>query len=530
MRDFHTPGRSAVMSTRGMAATSHPSASLTAINILQAGGNAMDAAIGACAVQCVVEPGSTGIGGDCFALFAAAGTDRLIAFNGSGRAPSGASAQRLRDLGLTEIPRQSPHSVTIPGAVDAWAQLSKRHGRMSLREVLQPAIHFAEHGYAVTARVHADWSDQQPLLARDAAARQVFLPDGTVPPEGTIHRQPALAQTLKLIADHGPDAFYSGVVAADIVGYLQGLGGLHTLGDFTAVSGEYVTPISAKFRGYDVYECPPNNHAIVALIMLNILAGLPHDAPPTSAERLHLEIEAARQAYALRDALIGDPAHSPMPVPWLLSEELAGSLRARIDPARASDIEPAYPTYPHTDTVYISVVDKDRNAVSFINSLFNPYGSGLLAPGSGVLLQNRGQGFSLTAGHPNELAPGKRPLHTIMPGMLMRDGRVQMSFGVMGGHYQPMGQVHLLTKVLDYQFDLQSAVDLPRLFPLPGTRTVEVEHGIPAATIAGLRDRGYDIVPAERPIGGAQAIWIDWDTGVLTGASDPRKDGCALGY
>jgi gamma-glutamyltranspeptidase/glutathione hydrolase len=516
------------MSTRGMAATSHPAATLAALDVLQSGGNAMDAAVAACAVQCVVEPGSTGIGGDCFVLYAPRGGD-IVAFNGSGRAPAAATGARLRSEGLTEIGRQSPHAVTVPGAVDAWSQLLRDHGTRDLGALLQPAIAYARDGYAVAPRVHQEWTDQAPLLAKDANARAVFLTDGKPPAVGTVHRQPALAATLEILAEKGRDGFYSGAVAEDIVTYLRSLGGLHTLEDFAAARGEYVTPIKTRFRDYEVYECPPNGQGIVALIILNILSGLPHDADPLSAERLHLEIEATRLAYALRDAYLADPAKTRVDVDWLLSDRMAADLRGRIRDTATVPVTPI-DMAEHPDTVYLTVVDRDRNAVSFINSLFHQYGSGRLAPTSGVLLHNRGMSFSLKPGHPNEIAPGKRPMHTIIPGMLVRDGRVQMPFGVMGGHYQAMGHAHFLTKVIDYGLDLQNAMDLPRLFPLPGTNTVEVERRIPAETVEGLRRRGFEIVRAEKPIGGSQAIWIDWENGTLIGGSDPRKDGCALGY
>jgi gamma-glutamyltranspeptidase/glutathione hydrolase len=530
MRDFEAPGRSRAMSTRGMAATSHPAATLAAIDVLQDGGNAMDAAVAACAVQCVVEPGSTGIGGDCFVLYARAGGADIVAFNGSGRAPVAVTGERLRSVGLTTIDRQSPHAITVPGAVDAWTQLLRDYGTRDLGTLLQPAIAYARDGYAVAPRVHSEWTDQASVLARDPNTRTVFLPGGEVPAVGTIHRQPALAATLELLAREGRDGFYSGAVAEDIVAYLRGLGGLHTLDDFAAAKGEYVQSIKTRFRDYDVYECPPNGQGIIALMILNILSGLPHDADPLSAERLHLEIEATRLAYAARDAYLADPLHAKVDQDWLLSEELAGQLRSRIDCGSATVPIPHIAQAEHTDTVYITVVDRDRNAVSFINSLFNQYGSGRVAPKSGVLLHNRGMSFSLEAGHPNEIAPRKRPMHTIIPGMLVRDGRVQMPFGVMGGHYQAMGHAHFLSKVIDYGLDLQSAMDLPRLFPLPGTATIEVESRIPAETVDGLRQRGFEIVPAHRPIGGSQAIWIDWEHGTLIGGSDPRKDGCALGY
>jgi gamma-glutamyltranspeptidase/glutathione hydrolase len=530
MRDFEAAGRSVATSTRGMAATSHPASTLAAIDVLQSGGNAMDAAVAACAVQCVVEPGSTGIGGDCFALYAPGGGDGIVAFNGSGRAPAAASGARLRAAGMTAIDRHSPHAVTVPGAVDAWSQLLHDYGTRDLGTLLRPAIAYARDGYAVAPRVQSEWVDQAPILGRTENARAVFLPGGKPPAAGAVHRQPALAATLETIAELGRDGFYSGAVAEDVVAYLRSLGGLHTLDDFAAAKGAYVSPIKTRFRDYDVYECPPNGQGVIALIILNILSGLPYDAAPLSAERLHLEIEATRLAYAVRDAHLADPAQAEIDVDWLLSEELAADLRACIDPAKAcvpiSQVAPP----PHTDTVYITVVDRDRNAVSFINSLFNQFGGGLVAPQSGVLLHNRGMSFSLQAGHPNEIAGNKRPMHTIIPGMLVRDGRVRMPFGVMGGHYQAMGHAHFLSKVIDYGFDVQSAMDLPRLFPLPGTDTVEAESRIPGDTIEGLLRRGFKIVRPEKPIGGSQAIWIDWENGTLIGGSDPRKDGCALGY
>ncbi len=517
------------MSTRGMAATSHPAATLAALDVLQSGGNAMDAAVAAVAVQCVVEPGSTGIGGDCFVLYAPKGGSEIIAFNGSGRAPAAATAERLRAEGLTEIDRQSPHAVTVPGAVDAWSQLLRDHGTRDLGSLLQAAIAYARDGYAVTPRVHLEWTDQAQMLTRDPNARAVFLPDGRAPAIGTMHRQPALAATLEILAAKGRDGFYSGAVAEDIVTYLRGLGGLHTLDDFAAAKGEYVTPIKTRFRDYEVYECPPNGQGIIALIILNILAGLPHDADPLSAERLHLEIEATRLAYTLRETYLADPTKTDVDVDWLLSETLAAELRSRIGDKATVPIAPI-DMPEHKDTVYLTVVDRDRNAVSFINSLFNQFGSGRVAPKSGVLLQNRGMSFSLKPGHPNTIAPRKRPMHTIIPGMVMREGRVEMPFGVMGGHYQAMGHAHVLSKVIDYGLDLQTAMDLPRLFPLPGTNIVEVESRIPAETVEGLRRRGFEIVRAEKSIGGSQAIWIDWENGTLIGGSDPRKDGCALGY
>ena len=528
MRDFQKPGRSAVVTREAMAATSHPSSTLAAIQMLDAGGTALDAAIAACAVQCVVEPGSTGIGGDCFALLA--GEDgKVHAFNGSGRAPAALTAAHLRAQGLTQIPRQSPHAVTVPGAVDAWTRLHARHGRLPFAELLAPAIRLARNGYAVAERVHFDWSREASLLAGDANAARVFLPGGRAPAVGEVHVQPELADTLEIIAREGRDGFYRGSVAQDMVACLNGLGGLHTLEDFAEAAGEEVEPIRASFRGHEVYECPPNGQGIIALMILNILSRFPAEGDPLSADRLHVEIEATRLAYAARDRFLADPAQADIPVSYLLSESLADELAGRIDLDRAIGAMPAFDSGEHRDTVYICVVDKNRNCASFINSIFHPYGAGLLAPRSGVLFHNRGQSFVLTEGHPNELAPRKRPMHTIIPGMVLKDGRPLMPFGVMGGHYQAMGHAHFVSKVLDFGLGLQQAIDLPRLFPIPGTSSVEAEDGFAPATIAELRRRGFDLVPSGRPIGGAQAIRIDHAAGTLTGASDPRKDGCALG-
>jgi gamma-glutamyltranspeptidase/glutathione hydrolase len=530
MRDFEAPGRSMAMAKNAMVATSHTSASLAAIEVLRAGGNAMDAAVAACAVQCVVEPGSTGIGGDCFALYAKGGrSDGIVAFDGAGWSPAAASVQAMRDKGLTEIERHSPHAVTVPGAIDAWATLLKDHGRMSLAEVLQPAIQLADEGYAVTPRAARDWATQLPLLQADKNAARVMLSNGQAPAAGSVHQQRELAATLKAIARDGRDAFYRGPIAEEMVACLRGAGGFHTEADFAEYRGRYVTPIKNAFRGHDIHECPPSGQGVIALLILNILSGFEASGDPSGVERLYLEIEATRLAYAVRDAVLADPSQSEVDVARLLSPEFAAELRARIDPKQANkDLLP--PNFPeHRDTVYLTVVDKDRNCVSFINSLFALFGSGLMTPTTGVMFHNRGQSFSMQEGHPNALAPRKRPMHTIIPGMASRDGKVVMTFGVMGGHYQAMGHAHFLSKVLDYGMDMQSASDLPRVFPLPGKMVIEAEHTVPAATLEELARRGFSFTPKTRPIGGAQAIWIDWEQGVLHGASDHRKDGCALG-
>lgn len=530
MRDFQKTTRSVAVSTKAMAATSHPYATLTAVNILQAGGNAMDAAIAACAVQCVVEPGSTGIGGDCFALYAPKGGDNVLAYNGSGRTPAALTVDWFQQRGLTEVPRQSPSSVTIPGAIDAWTRLHSDHGRLPFADILLPSIRYAEEGYAITPRVHRDWVKEEKLLSADKAASDIFLPGGHAPRIGEIHRQPRLAATLRLIAKEGRDGFYKGLVASDIVDHLRSLGGLHSLEDFASAQGEYVTPVTTTFCGHTIHECPPNGQGIIALLILNILSHFDGQYENASPDRLHLEIEATRLAYAARDAWLADPDKADVPVEEMLSHGFAAQLAGSINLRQARTDLPNFEMPPHRDTVYISVVDEERNAVSFINSIFDCFGSGIVAPNSGVVLHNRGQSFSLEPGHPNVVAPGKRPLHTIIPGMVTSNGRTDMSFGVMGGYYQAMGHAHLISKILEYDLDMQDAIDMPRLVPLDGKiPRVEAEHTLPADTVAELARRGFELIPSNDPIGGAQIIRIDWENGTLIGASESRKDGMALG-
>jgi gamma-glutamyltranspeptidase/glutathione hydrolase len=529
MRDFELPGRSLAVGRTAMAATSQPLATLAAIDILRSGGNAIDAAVAACAVQCVVEAGSTGIGGDCFALLSIGGTDDILAYNGSGRAPAAATIEHLRSLGVTSLERSSPHSITVPGAVDAWTRLVADHGRMTMAQILAPAIKLARDGYVLPPRTAHDLAAQTETVLADPTCSSTFLIDGKAPASRTVHYQKALADTLEAIGREGRDAFYRGPIARDMVDYLNSIGGLHTLEDFETAAGEYVTPIKTTFRGHEIHECPPNGQGIIALMILNILSHFPGKGDPLAPERLHIEVEASRLAYAARSRFLADPAKANVPVDYLLSDALAKELAGMIDPDRAITDMPAFDETPHRDTIYLCIVDGDRNVVSFINSIFFPYGSGRMDPKHGVLFQNRGMGFSLDPGHPNALAPGKRPLHTIIPGMVTKDGKAVMPFGVMGGQYQAMGHAHFLSKVFDYGLDPQTAIDLPRLFPLPGTAKVEMEHRLRKTVGPDFERRGFTVEEPESAIGGAQAIWIDWETGVLSGGSDPRKDGMALG-
>lgn len=535
MRNLEAPGRSPVRSPSGMVASSHPLASQAGIDILKAGGNALDAAIAVCAVQCVVEPQSTGIGGDCFCLYApggrANGSSGIVAYNGSGQTPAAATYDWYQSQGITEIERQSPHSVTVPGAINAWHQLNADHGALPLAEVLAPAIAYARDGYPIHSRVAVDIKKQTELLKNDVNAAAVFLVDGNTPAEGTMHKQPALAATLEAIAVNGRDAFYRGAIAEDMVSYLQKLGGLHTLDDFASVSGEYVEPISTQFRDMVVYQVPPNGQGIIALQLLNIVGEFDlQDHTLLDSRRLHLEIEAGRLAYQDRNLFVADQRHAEVPVDWLLSAEHAAEMRAAINPDKALAELPSFNSPLQRSTVTISVVDKDRNACSFINSLFHGFGSVQMAPNCGVMFHNRGQSFNLQAGHANCIGPGKRPMHTIIPGMVARGDRVVMPYGVMGGHYQSYGHMQFLTRMVDFGADIQEAQDLPRIFPVPEDNSVEYESTLPESIVSELRALGHNMVPAEAPIGGSQAIWIDWDEGVLTGGSDPRKDGCAIGY
>lgn len=531
MRNLQLAGRSPVRSLQAMAATSHPLSTAAALEILRAGGNAMDAAIAACAVQCVVEPQSTGIGGDCFAIVSPAGeASRTVAYNGSGRAPMAATPAWFQSQGITTLERTSPHGVTVPGAVEAWSRLHADHGRLPFGEILAPAIHYARAGYPVHDRVAFDWAEETALLAAHPASAALYLPEGRAPHPGEVHRQPALGDTLERIAREGAEAFYQGPVAEEIVAVLRERGGLHTVEDFAATQGDYVTPISTDYRGYRVMELPPNGQGLAALQLLNIQSGWDLAAlDPLGVERLHLHLEATRLVYADRARYYADPDHADVPVAALGSAARAEQLRRLISRERRLEPLPSPSLPEHKDTVYLCVVDKDRNAVSFINSVYHSFGSGILAPQSGVVLHNRGCSFRLDPSHPNCIGPGKRPFHTIIPAMLFQGERAVMPFGVMGGDYQASGHAYVLANLLDYGMDIQEALDLPRVFALPDG-PVQVESGVPAGVAQQLAQLGHQVEIPARPLGGAQGIWIDWERGVLSGGSEPRKDGCALGY
>ncbi len=514
------------MAANGMAATSQPMATLAALDVLRSGGNAADAAIAAVAMQCVVEPESTGIGGDCFILYSRQGA-LPVALNGSGRAPAKATVDWYVERGIGEIGVQTPHAVTIPGAIDAWCTFNREHGTRSLAELLEPAARAAEEGYVVTPRVAADWHRAREKL-RDPVTAGLFLPGGRPPNAGDKMRNAPLAATLRRIGREGREAFYDGAVMREIVARLKSLGGLHEEEDFAAQRSNWVEPIHASYRGYEVYECPPNGQGMAALMILRTLAGYALDGDAFGeADRLHLLAEASKAAYWVRDNFICDPEHVPVDVADFLSEARAERVRRTIRLDRAM-LRERWAEIEHKDTVYLCIVDRDGNACSFINSLFSAFGTGILAPESGVLLHNRGTGFRTIPGHPNAIAPRKRPLHTIIPGMLVKEGRAVMPFGVMGGHYQAVGHAHFIHRLLDRGMDPQQAAEQPRILPLNGV--LQVERANPEPVVAELAHRGHEIVTLEVPLGGCQAIWIDHERGVLIGGSEPRKDGLALGY
>jgi gamma-glutamyltranspeptidase/glutathione hydrolase len=528
MRNFHLAGRSTVHGQNAMVATSHPLAALTAVEVLKAGGTAADAAVAASAILAVIEPQSTGIGGDCFALVQPKGEGKIVAYNGSGRAPKAATAEWYIEHKMHAIPVTGAHSVTVPGAIDAWATILRDHGKLGLDTLLQGAIKAAEEGYVVAPRIAFDWNNGLAKLRGGTNTLRYLLPHGEPPVAGDVIRQPELGQTLRTIATQGRDGFYRGSVAEDMVETLRGVGGLHTLEDFAAHTTETTTPIGTSYKGHDVWQCPPNGPGITMLVMLNILSNFDLTKyPPLSIERFHLEAEAARIAYLMREQDIGDPAYVDIDIQRILSKEFAADYAKKIRMDALIELPKVSPPI-NPSTVYITVVDKDRNVCSFINSIAHSFGSAVVSNKTGVLLQNRGAGFRVQPGHPNCIAPGKRPLHTIIPSLATKDSRAVMSFGVMGGQYQPVGQTHVLTNILDYGCDVQEAIDMPRGLHYEGV--YQLEDGIPPSIVEGLKKIGHHTTSLVGPLGGGQAIWIDWDRGALIGGSDPRKDGCALGY
>lgn len=530
-RSFHSR-RSVVMADRGMVATSQPLAAQAGLRVLQEGGNAVDAAVATAAVLNVVEPMSTGIGGDAFALVYLAREGQVRALNASGRAPAAATREQLVALCEGRLPEIGALTVTVPGTVDGWATLLEEHGTCSLADLLAPAIHYAEQGFPVSEIIAQGWAQSSDKLRRDPGAAATYLIDGRAPRRGQVFRQPDLGRTLREIAAGGREAFYRGPLAERMAAYVQEKGGLLTADDLAGHTSTWETPIEVEYRGHRLLECPPNGQGLIALQALGILAG--YDLPSLRwgfDDTLHLQIEALKLAFADCRRYVADPAHVPVPVEGLLSSSYLAGRRELIDLRQAGAGYPPGLPGAHADTVYLTVVDAQRNAVSFINSLYHGFGSGLTAPGTGVMLQNRGALFCLDPDHPNCAAPGKRPYHTIIPALLFRGEQLVLSFGVMGGFMQPQGHVQVLCNLLDFGMDVQQALDAPRFRVLEGS-AVAFEAGLSHMARLGLEKRGHAVKTNAHPgtMGGGQIIRIDPETGVLHGGSDPRKDGCAVGY
>jgi gamma-glutamyltranspeptidase/glutathione hydrolase len=525
--------RSVVMGTSGMVAASQPLATLAGYKILQKGGNAVDAAVAMVSTLSVVEPHSVGLGGDAFALIYLAKEKKLIGMNGSGRAPYRANLKWFHEKGLKEIPERGILPATVPGALHGWTSAAERYGTLSLGELFEDAIYYAEHGFPVTEVIAGEWKDAEKILLSHESSSKTYLINGKAPKPGQIFINRDLALTYKKIIKDGIKTFYEGEICDAIVNYSNRNHGLLSHQDFKDNSTTWVEPISTDYRSYTIYELPPNGQGLTALEMLNILGGydigsLKHN----DAEYLHLLIEAKKLAFSDRDHFITDPDFEKIPVDELLSKDYAKDLRKKIEVRKAK-----YPSLPslsvgNGDTVYVTAVDKDRNAVSFISSIYLAFGSGMVVDGTGIVLHNRGNSFSLDPKHYNKLEPHKRPMHTIIPGMVFKDGEFLMSFGVMGGDMQPQGHVQFLVNLIDFKMNLQEAVDAPRVRHLQGLE-VYLEDGIPEEVATAVHEKGHHVIqgnPTINQVGGGQAIYLDHTQSALLGASDRRKDGCAIGY
>jgi gamma-glutamyltranspeptidase/glutathione hydrolase len=536
-------GRSVTMATHGMVAASHPLAAQIGLDVLKNGGNAVDAAIAVNAALGLMEPMSCGIGGDLYALVWDAKSGKLYGLNASGRSPYKATRDLFAAKGLEEIPTSGPLSWSVPGCVDGWDNLRRRFGSRTLAQLLEPSIRYAEEGFPVTPVIAGYWRGGEVRLRREADAAKTYLLDGHAPRAGEIFKNPHLARSYRLLAEKGRDAFYKGEIARTIVAFSEASGGLFSMKDFTDHTSTWVDPVSTTYRGYEVWEIPPPGQGIATLQMLNILEN--YDVKrmgADSADWWHLFLEAKKLTYADRARFYADPEFGKLPVKELISKEYAAERRKLIDMGKAMTRMPAGdPKLEQGDTVYLCVVDKERNCVSLIQSNYNGFGSGLVPGDLGFALQNRGCLFALDPKHANRLEPHKRPFHTIIPSLVTKDGKPWFVFGVMGGDMQPQGQVEVLVNLIDFNMNVQEAGESPRLEHVgsatptgsAGSRTggsVRAERGISEKTLAELARRGHRIVSVQTNGGGYQGILIDPKTNVLHGGSESRKDGCAVGY
>lgn len=534
--------RSVTISTRGMVATSHPQAALAGLDILKRGGNAVDAAIAANAMLAVVEPMSCGIGGDVFAIYWDNKTKRLYGLNGSGRSPYNINRAKLKQRGIDQLPAEGVLSWSVPGCVAGWDDMRERFGTLPFEATLADAIDAAENGFAVSEVIASYWKGAEKSLKKYPTSQETFLLEGRSPREGEVFRNPNMAATLKRIAAHGRQGFYTGHVPEQIVKASDELDGYFSVRDFEDHQSTWIEPVSTNYRGYDVWELPPNGQGIAALQMLNLLE--PYDLQEmgaNSAEYWHLFVEAKKLAFADRATFYADPDFNQLPTAELISKPYAARRGKLIDRNRAAtDVPAGDPKLIHGDTVYLTVVDKDRNCCSFIQSNYYGFGSKVVPGDVGFVMQNRGALFALDDDHLNRLEPHKRPFHTIIPAMVTRDDRPVFCFGVMGGDMQPQGHVQVLVNIIDFGMNVQAAGDAARVrhlgsasptgVPANGGGTVTVESGVPREVRDALEAKGHDVTLAHDGFGGYQGIWIDWEHGTLHGASEPRKDGCAIGY
>jgi gamma-glutamyltranspeptidase/glutathione hydrolase len=520
--------RSPVLARNGMICTSQPLATAAGLRVLQEGGNAIDAAVAAAAVLNVVEPMMTGIGGDMFAIVYWNKTGELIGLNGSGRSPEAMTLDYLRRKGYTSMPQAGVDTVTVPGAVDGWFSLVERFGNLKMDRILAPAIAYAENGFPVSEIIANQWEEQVPRLQRDPWAARTYLPGGRAPRHGEIATNRNLASSLRKLADKGKKEFYEGEIAGKIVEAVRSLGGVLSAKDLANHRSEWVKTIGTNYKGYDFCELPPNGQGLAALEMLSILEG--YDLKSwghNSSAYLHHLVEAKKLAFADRDFYIADPSFAKIPLDRLLSKAYAAERRKLISPTQArADYPPG--TSETSDTIYLTVVDKDHNAVSFINSLFNEFGSGVVAGDTGICLHSRGSSFRLDSTSWNRIEPGKRPMHTIIPAMVMKGGKPYFSFGVMGGDNQPQAHVQVFLNLVEFGMNVQEAGEAPRFRHTGGN--LGLESGIGAEVRRLLTLMGHRIINMVDSFGGYQGILIDPATGVLMGGSDPRKDGCAMGW
>jgi len=544
--DRHTgqpfASRSEVIAANGMAATSQPLATQAALDILKAGGSAIDAAIAANAVLGLVEPTGCGIGGDLFAIVWDAGEKELTGLNASGRSPKSLSLDYFQERELEEIPYLGPLSVSVPGAVDGWFELHARYGRLPMSDILAPAIRYAEDGFPVSEIIAYWWAQNADTRAEFPGFTETFLPDGVAPAKGDIFKNPALARTYRLLGEQGRDAFYTGEVARKLAAYMEANGGFLSYDDLAEHRSNWVEPVSSSYRGYDVYELPPNTQGIAALQLLNILEGFDLAAMGYgSAEYIHTLVEAKKIVYEDRARFYADMAFAEVPVESLVSKSYADERRKLIDPERAAaSYENGAAVLENGDTIYMTVADGEGNMISLIQSNYGGMGSGMAHPELGFGLQNRGALFSLEADHPNVFEPGKRPFHTIIPAFVMKDGAPWLSFGVMGGSIQPQGHAQILVNMIDFGMNVQEAGDAARIRhsgssqPTGGEMTdggiLHMESGIGEEVRQALADMGHNVATDTTDYGGYQGIMRDPETGVYFGASESRKDGQAAGY